>query len=134
MNLNKIFSDKDDLSHIILFIGLLIFIIVVSLIYKNRNKRLEENFGYTIGVTQEIKRPYNSNDYILYEIKVNEKSYSGSLLDMINVLVPKGKYIVKYDFSNPNNNKMLKEYKVKDTVFEIPNSGWTQLPMEIIDK
>jgi hypothetical protein len=129
---NKLLKNRDDLNHLILLILILLFFLIISLIYKNRERKLSNNFRYTVGITKEIKRPHISKDYILYIIDVNGKSYTGSLLDMANVQVPGGEYIVKYDISNPKNSRLLKDYKLKDTVFEIPSCGWSELPMQLI--
>lgn len=94
--------------------------------------KIYNNYRYTVGTTIKSKYKFNGRDYILFKIKVNGKEYKVYEYNMKG-LKPKGyKYISQYSIDNPGYAILLKDYPIKDTVFELPVNGWDSIPMKFV--
>lgn len=100
----------------------------------NRLKNRRDDYAkYTIGITTGSFNNIKGGRPVHYKYFVNNIEYSNSndrsvLFD--DVRVNGGRYIVKFDSTNPSNVEMLFRCPVPEYIKEAPENGWKERPIE----
>ena len=110
-----------------------IFVIVTVNKQRKRNSDLGKSHRYTIGTTTgKIKNIRSSGPDLNFTFSVNKIMYKGSkrFNDDGHITLKGGRYLVKYQPENPNNNEILLEFTAPDSIITCPDSGWIYPPFK----
>lgn len=114
---------------IFIVLGIFGIMLVYAIAYYFWKAETLHDFGkYTIGVTEKSYYSVNSGRMVYYSFKVNGQEYENSAFYQDGVIVPDGKYYVKYYKNNPRVNEMIFTPKVNGEIGEPPIDGWDSLP------
>ena len=111
-------------------IGFLFFLLVIILGVNYLDYlKLEREHKYTIGYIYDIKVRGNGGFNVYYEYKVDNIEITNMETDTYfgNKLLNK-RFLVKYQPSNPENCKIMLDYRVRDGV-KAPPDGWDSIPI-----
>lgn len=87
---------------------------------------------YTIGITTgKIKNIRSSGPDLIFTFTVNKVTYKGSkrFNDDGHITLKGGRYLVKYQPENPNNNEILLKFAAPHSIINSPDSGWNYPPL-----
>lgn len=93
--------------------------------------KLRADSRYTIGKITKIEFPSEGDQMADIQYVVNGKIYFNSIpLDGTKIIQPKveQRYLIKYHPSNPNIINVLLDYLIADSIVNVPNDGWKEIP------
>jgi hypothetical protein len=124
---------KDKIRYI--GIGLMFLTILVILLNAYiKNKKLDKDHRYTIGMIVKIEANARLGHSVYYKFIVNEIKLISYDIIYINYYgysstnMENRKFLVKYQPSKPKNCKIMLDYRVKDGVIAPPD-GWDSIPI-----
>ena len=119
------------ISSTVVVIGFGIFVLFnnkrVDKLIIERNQYARFTIGFVLGTTI-TKSGHDIVDYkykyegILYK---KDDSWIGSSFNLPNI---GSRYYVQYASNNPSNAEMLFQYPIPDSLQEVPDSGWVNMP------
>lgn len=125
-------QNKVNTKILVVFAFIVIFLIVyVS--FKDYND-LKNNGRYTIGITERKKITPKSGTNVIYKYYVNETEYESFNDYYPDIVVPGGRYYVKFSNKNPENSHLLRNFPVPDSIKKAPPEGWSNIPSATSNK
>ncbi len=129
--------------NLILGIALILFFIIFIFIAKYREYKLENSkSGYNIGVIYEYSKKGKAIPSFEYSYNYLGKKYThgysitselgNESRDSLKTYIGK-RYLIKFQFDNHKNNKLLFDCPVSDSI-KPPPKGWEILPCEVTER
>ena len=112
-------------------IGILFFFLFIVLILNYINYiKLEREHKYTVGYVYDVKVRGNGGYNIYYKFEINNTEIMNMETDTYyGKKVFQKKFLVKYQPSNPENCKIMLNYRIIDGV-KAPPDGWDSIPIK----
>jgi hypothetical protein len=113
---------KNDLI-ILLIVALLISLAIRSYF---KAKRININYKYSVCTTVYSWRPHNSRavNYVYY---VNNKKFTNNYGFTKKIIVPNGRYLIKYSVDDPKIHEVYIDCWVPHEISP-PSNGWDSIP------
>lgn len=124
MTLGKILKQILSLSGLLIFTTVIIFVVFYQL---HRNKELKAYPKYTVGETTNLQRTARGGRRVEYVFSYKGKTYNFDQPYRDDVIVPGGKYVVKFSHRNPKINEILFNIPVPDSIKNPPDC-WDTIP------
>lgn len=83
---------------------------------------------YTIGITTKKETTPKGGIDFDYTFTIMGKKYEGFDAYNPKIQVPGGRYYVIFSSKNPEQNEMLINQPVHDSIREVPPEGWREIP------
>ncbi len=118
--LNNSINDIFFILFIVILFGGLIFR------YERRKNILDDKYRYTVGITTRIWKSYNNRN-IDYIFSINGVEFKGDFDYRPDIIVPDGRYLVKFAVEKPSINQIIVNCWVPHEI-NPPLEGWDTLP------
>jgi hypothetical protein len=120
---------KEKLAGIFLIVSFLIIGVAVVISEMNRSE-LRKKGKYTIGTTEKIFLVLKSGRKVEYKFNVQDEVYTSSSGYREGVVVPNGRYYVKFLPADPEINEIFFDKPVLGHIKKAPPEGWSRIPKD----
>jgi hypothetical protein len=117
------------------FIGFGLMILIFFMFEWFRKQNIQKDAHFTLATIQKFSFGADGTKLANFDYIVGGKTFKGSFAisdtRIVGTAAIGSKYVIVYSKSNPNNAYLNFDYRVSDSIKNIPINGWPKLPWYI---